>query len=299
MATFRGFDLQGHRGARGLKPENTLPAFEVALDCRVTSIETDIHLTRDGVPVLIHDPQLADGSMVARLELARLRSYRFDTNPNPAAFAEQNPSVTPLAQRYGLEHAIDPYAIPTLHDLFGFVAYYAGEPGQRVGKSDEQRAKAARLWFDLELKRIPSYPEAIGDGYTGDGPALLEKLIVQAIREAGVAERTTVRSFDHRCVRFLRQMEPALTGAILISETAPIDPGELARRADAQIYGPSLEFLDAEQMRSTRAAGVRVLPWTANQPEQWQRLLDLGVDGITTDYPDRLAAFLQKAGIAF
>jgi glycerophosphoryl diester phosphodiesterase len=294
-----GFDLQGHRGARGLKPENTLPSFEAALDCGVTSIETDVHLTRDGVPVLIHDPQLRNGVSVAALDLPGLRAFRFDRNPDPARFPGQDASVPSLTQQYGNAHGIDAYALPTLTDLFRFVTGYAGEAGRRAGKSDALRAKAAQLRFDLELKRVPGCPATIGDGYTGEGPALLEERVVQAVRDAGVAARTTVRSFDHRCVRFLRQLEPALTGAVLISDTAPIDPGELARRADAQLYGPSWEFLDAEQVRSAHAAGVRVLPWTVNRPEQWQWLLDLGVDGITTDYPDRLAEFLHNAGVAF
>src|SRR6516164_3109362 len=92
------FELQGHRGARGLKPENTLPGFEVAFDLGVTTVETDVHLTRDGVPVLMHDaavsarlcrrtrgstsPDPAAGPLVSRLALAELRGYRADRNPD-------------------------------------------------------------------------------------------------------------------------------------------------------------------------------------------------------------------------
>jgi glycerophosphoryl diester phosphodiesterase len=293
------FDLQGHRGARGLKPENTLPSFEAALDCGVSSIETDLHLTRDGIPVLLHDPHLLDGTPVAEIDLKALLHYRLDRNPNPAAFPEQEASVTPLASWYANEHGTDPYAAPTLSDLFRFVRDYAGEPGRQAGKSDDQRSKAARLIFDLELKRVPFYPQAIGDAYTGDGPALLEERVVEAIRVADMAARTRVRSFDHRCVRYLRQLEPAVTGVVLVGDTAPVDPGEMAIRADAQIYGPSWEFVDAGQVRSAHAAGVRVLPWTVNASEQWERLLSLGVDGITTDCPDRLATFLRGADVAF
>jgi glycerophosphoryl diester phosphodiesterase len=294
-----GFNLQGHRGARGLKPENTLPSFETAMDFGVSSIETDLHLSRDGVPVLLHDPRIADGRPVATLDLAELRRFRADRNPKPGAFPEQEASVPPLAHWYAAEQGIDPYAVPTLTDLFRFAVDYAGEPGRRAGKSEQQRGRAANLCFDLELKRVPFYPEAIGDGFTGDGPALLEQKTVEAVRAAGLTARTTVRSFDHRCVRFVCEMEPAITGAVLVSETAPIDPGALAGLANAAIYCPSWDFLDAGQVRSAHAAGVRVLPWTANDSEQWQRLLDWGVDGITTDYPNRLAAFLQAASVAY
>jgi glycerophosphoryl diester phosphodiesterase len=293
------FNLQGHRGARGLKPENTLPSFEAALDCGVTSIETDLHLTRDGIPVLTHDPRLADGTPVASLTLAELRRHRFDRNPYPALFPTQESSVPPLSQWFAEKTCVDPYAAPTLAELIRFVTDYADEPGRRVGKTDGLRARASQLVFDLELKRLPFYPEAIGDAYTGDGPALLEERVVEAIRPAGVAGRTTVRSFDHRCVRCLRQLEPAVTGAVLVAETVPVDPGEVAVRADARIYCPSWHTVDAQQVRAAHAAGVQVLPWTVNDPEQWQRLLAWEVDGITTDYPDRLASFLAAAGVAF
>jgi glycerophosphoryl diester phosphodiesterase len=81
---------------------------------------------------------------------------------------------------------------------------------------------------------------------------------------------------------------------VLISETAPIDPTELVRQAEAQMYCPSYQFLDREQVKRVQGAGYRVLPWTVNDPEHWERLLEWGVDGITTDFPDRLAARLER-----
>ena len=80
---------------------------------------------------------------------------------------------------------------------------------------------------------------------------------------------------------------------VLVAGTAPVDPVVVARQADATIYCPDYTFLDATQVRMLRAANVRVLPWTVNQPEDWTRLLKWGVDGITTDYPDRLAKFVE------
>jgi glycerophosphoryl diester phosphodiesterase len=309
------FELQGHRGARGLKPENTLPSFEVALDLGVTSIETDLHLTRDGVPVLVHDSclseafcrvvndktpfSLAEYPLLSALTLADLRRCRVDRNPDARRFPRQDPSVTPLAQRFADQHGFDPYTPPTLADLFAFAVAYAGQAGIAAGKSDAQRERAARLRFDLELKRVPFHPRLINDEYTGEAPARLEQQILAAVRAAHVVQRTTVRSFDHRCVRFLRQLEPALTGAVLMANTAPISPAELARSAEAGVYCPRFEFLDAAQVHEAHAAGVKVLPWTVNEPNDWQSLIDWGVDGITTDYPDRLGTWLGERGIAF
>ena len=151
----------------------------------------------------------------------------------------------------------------------------------------------------MELKRVPFYPHLIGDAFDTAKPGRLEEQVIQQIRDAGMIERTIVRSFDHRCVRAVRQLEPRLTTAVLIAETAPVAPAQLARQANAQIYCPDYRFLDQTQVRQLHAEGIRVLPWTANKPSHWQPLLDLGVDGITTDYPDRLAAFLRERSIPF
>jgi glycerophosphoryl diester phosphodiesterase len=311
----RRFNLQGHRGGRALHPENTLPSFEAALDAGVCSIETDVHLTRDGVAVLCHDPLLCDPPctllrpgpaaasaappMVSRLTLADLRGYRADGNPDSRRFPEQSAAVTPLAGWFAPQHGLHPYGIPTLAELLQFAAAYAGEPGARAGKSEVQRQRARMVGFDLELKRVPFHPETINDRYDGATPGSLEEAIVEAVRRADVVARATVRSFDHRCVRLLRQMEPGLTGAVLIAETAPVAPAELVEKADAQVYCPGYLFLDEAIVRQVREAGARVLPWTVNEPQHWQRLLDWGVDGITTDVPDRLARYLEERGIAF
>ncbi len=309
------FDLQGHRGARGLKPENTLPAFETAFDLGVTSIETDIQLTRDGVPILYHDAQISERlcrllprstapdptnhPLVSSLTLSQLRSYKADVNPDPKRFPQQEAMITPLARLYADRERIDPYALPALTDLFAFAQAYAGEMGAQAGKTDEQRRQAHQMRFDLELKRVPFHASATGDDFDGSTPGLLEQRLLDVVRAAGVVERTQVRSFDHRSVRTLRRMEPKLTAAVLIAETAPVAPAQLAQLADAQVYAPDYQFLDPAQVRQIHAVGVRVVPWTINETDDWLRLLDWGVDGITTDYPDRLAALLRARGIAW
>jgi glycerophosphoryl diester phosphodiesterase len=300
------FDLQGHRGARGLKPENTLPSFETAFDIGVTSVETDLHLTADGVVVLLHDPcisekiyrrQSADvpdpseGQLVKNLSLAQIRRYRGDKNPDPARFPDQDARETPLAVWFAGGGGIDPYGIPTLADLLAFAEAYAGEPGNRAGKTREQQARARQIRFDLEIKRVPFHPQWQDDA--------LERQLIQDVQSAAMMDRATVRSFDHRSVRAVHSLEPALTTEALVAGTAPVEPVRLATAAGAQIYCPDFQFLDEEHVQELHAAGIRVLPWTVNDPADWSRLLDWGVDGITTDYPDRLARFLQQRNIEF
>jgi glycerophosphoryl diester phosphodiesterase len=309
------FDLEGHRGARGLRPENTLSSFELALDLGVTSVETDVRLTADGVAVLYHDPRLSArvcrplgsdsaGLLAARppvrsLTLAELRRYAADQNPRPRRFPRQEAVVSPLARLFAGERGMDAYAVPTLADLFSFVDAYAGEPGRRAGKPDRQRVRARGLWLDLELKRVPFRLEHAGDVDAGGEPGDLVGEVVEAVRAARLVRRVSVRSFDHRALLEVRSLEPRLATAALVAGNAPVSPAQLARQAEAQAYAPDFEFLDQRQVRDLHDAGIRVVPWTANRRRDWDRLLDWGVDGITTDFPDRLAAVLQERGLTY
>ncbi len=309
------FELQGHRGARGLKPENTLPSFEVAFDLGVSSIETDLHLTRDGVVLVTHEPcvspllcrplnpkdtpEPSPELLVSQLTLAQLRRFRADRNPEPDCYPEQDSGVTPLARLFAQERGIDPLTFPTLAELFAFAQAYVGQLGTAAGKLAAQQTRVSRLRFDLELKRVPFHPEIIGDSFDGTGTGLFEEKLLEVVHKADVAPRTTVRSFDHRSVRVLRQREPRLTGAVLVTGTTPVSPVDLVQAADAQLYCPEYQCLDEAQVRQLHRAGVRVLPWTVNTLADAGMLLEWGVDGLTTDYPNRLAAWLSSRQVDF
>jgi glycerophosphoryl diester phosphodiesterase len=204
-----------------------------------------------------------------------------------------------LARWFAHHYDIDPYTTPTLAEVFLFAAAYVGEAGAAAGKTPEQRERGRALVFDLELKRVPYHPEVIGDEFDGEAPGLLERRVIEAARDARMTDHTAVRSFDHRAVRALRRLEPRMAGGVLVAETAPTDPQDLAQLADAGTYCPEYRFLDAAQVRRCHIDGVRVVPWVVNDEADWLRLLDWGVDGITTDYPDRLAELLQSRGIEF
>jgi glycerophosphoryl diester phosphodiesterase len=310
------FNLQGHRGARGHKPGNTLPSFEVALDAGVTSIETDLHLTGDGHVIVIHDAKITERQcrllspgaaqdpaphpLVSTLTRADLTQYVADVNADPAQFPDQDALATPAATRFAklyLEN--NPFALPTLDDLFVFVKEYADQLGKESGKTNNKRVRAKQVIFDLELKRVPGRPERIGDAFDGQSVALLEERVLECIRRHGVVDRTVIRSFDHRSIRAIREREPRLRTAALLANTAPVNPAEVVQRAGASIYCLDVNFLDELQVRQLHASGIAVLPWTVNDPNDWERLLSWGVDGITTDYPDRLAALLRSRGIPF
>jgi glycerophosphoryl diester phosphodiesterase len=125
-------------------------------------------------------------------------------------------------------------------------------------------------------------------------PEPLEIRTMELLQSERVIDRTVLRSFDHRSLRALRLLEPAVTTAVLVARTAPVEPAQLAINAGAQIYCPDFEFLDERQVQQLHAAQLRVIPWTVNEPEACSRLTDWGVDGVTTDFPNRLTDWRQK-----
>lgn len=292
--------VQAHRGARSSRPENTLPAFETALDLGVDSIETDLHLTRDGVVVVFHDDAISarlcrpqPGEVLPRgpqarlhnLTLAQLRTCTADailtTHPRQAI------PPSPVAQAFLSARGLSLYMIPTLGDLLDFLTAYEGQAGHQAGKTPEQQEKARRTRLDLELK---------GDPWQTDQtlPGVLERETAAAIGQAGWVKRVCIRSFDHRRVWAFREIEPALRTGLLLAGTRVIDSVQLTRAAQAQEIYPDYQQVDASLVRAVREAGLSILPWTVNDPDAWERLADWGVDGITTDFPGELLAWLKE-----
>lgn len=298
------FDVQGHRGARGLKPENTLPAFEIALDLGVDTLELDLHLTADDVVVVWHDPVIdrskcaldpslgaptapdpdargVDESalMIRRLTFAQIQEYRCDRNPDPRLFPDQDRDATTLAG--------DRYQIISLDQLFQFVESYAISAQKTVA----QRQNASMARFNLETKRRPDNPDAIGDEFDGTTPGVFERAIVNLVQAHNLTNRVTIQSFDHRSLWAVGQIAPQIRLAALISEPTAVDA--LAAKGSA-ILSPRSTLVTPMLLAQAHAHGLKVIPWTVNEPEEMQRLITMGVDGLITDRPDLLLALEKK-----
>lgn len=294
-----GFDVQGHRGARGLKPESTLPAFETALDLGVTTLELDLHLTVDGVVVVWHDPRIDNdkcrldptatvdapdpdslihqGSklMISNLTYQQLRAYRCDRNPEPDRFPEQNAGPTALAG--------DDYRIVSLSDLFDFVDEYS----QSGSKSDAQRENAAVVHYNVETKRVPDEPKVINDGFDGTNPGPFEMAILELIEEKHLVDRVIVQSFDHRSLWAIRSINEDIRLAALIWPGLQAEISDVADKG-ANIWSPLAASVTSTVVKEAHEAGLTVLPWTVNEPDEMRKLIELGVDGIISDRPDLL-----------
>ena len=153
---------------------------------------------------------------------------------------------------------------------------YAADPR----KSDEQRANAGQLVLDLEIKNEP---------FEAPIPATMVNRVADLIDESGMRTRCRVRSFDHRIVKQMGELLPKLRTGVLITGTVPVDQVEMVLAANAAFYCPDYRILEKSQVKLMHEEGIRVLPWTVNEPWEWQHLLDWDVDGITTDDPAALA----------
>jgi len=152
------------------------------------------------------------------------------------------------------------------------------------------RGKRSAVWFNIETKIPADHPE-----WTVP-PERFAALVLEVVRRQGVESRTILQSFDYRSLRAMKRLAPKLRLAAL-DEEGQQDFVALARSAEADIISPRWDLVTSEKVRAARAAGLQVVPWTANTPEQWRRLIDAGVDAIITDDPEALIAFLKARGL--
>lgn len=293
------FDLQGHRGARGLAPENTLPAFRKALELGVNTLECDMGITRDGVVVVHHDLWLNPdttrgpdgqwltqrGPAISELTYAELQRYDVGRLKPGTEYAKAFPDQVP----------VDGTRVPRLADLFELV----------------RQSGNTQMQFDCETKLSPSDPNATLP------PLEFSRRVIQEIRKAGMEKRTMVQSFDWRTLQVVQKEAPEIRTLYLSS------PRTLARAADGgpspwlagfdldrhghsvpqavhaaggKLWAPNQTYLTPENRAQAKALGVRVIPWTVNEPAMINKLLDMDVDGIISDRPDWVQAELRRRG---
>lgn len=285
------FELQGHRGARGLFPENTVEGFVAAEALGVDAVELDIAVTADGVAVVFHDVALhgdivrgpdgawlaGEGPLLRSLTLAELLRYDVGRLRPGSRYAAAYPQQV----------ARDGASVPPLQAVFA-------------------ATRAVRI--DAELKTLADHPDATVS------PAEMAEKVLVAAAACGALGRLDVRSFDWRGVRHARAKHPGLpvtflTDAQTVAKAAlwwdgptPADHGGSVPRAVAAegagvCWAPAHRDLSEVQVQEARSLGLRVVPWTVNDPADMTRLIAWGVDGICTDRPDLARQVMVRAGL--
>lgn len=279
-------EVQGHRGARGMYPENSLPAFESAILDGVDTLELDVLGTKEGELIIYHDyflnPKLStylDGRpitedlLICSLPLGEIKKIDCGRQTNPD-FPKQIP--VPGAK------------IPALIELF-----------QLISTSDYPNAKTVRL--NLEIKSEPTHPE-----FTLKTDVVAKK-IISLVQEYGLKKRVYYSSFDPDVLLEIKKIDPEATLALLVDQESLekirfIDPdatieliGNLATRLGVSIISPEhIHLQERDHVRSLQTLGLKVVTWTVNDPIRWQELIEMGVEGIITDYPQDLISFLNQ-----
>jgi len=274
----RVIDLQGHRGARGLLPENTIPAFQLAMEIGVTTLEMDVAINAEGHVVLSHEPWMSakicvhpDGRNVTEDVEKDLRIYAM-SDAEVAGFdcgSRGHPDF-PRQQ-------IMPLSKPLLDDVLQAVAVRPTASGQ------------TQVRFNIEIKSRP-------EGDRVFHPEVMEfaHILYGVLDQYNVLERTTVQSFDPRALEAIHSIDPQLSTALLISGQYILEQNLARLSFRPEIYSPDYTLVDVELIRAAHARNIKVIPWTINDADAMRELLDWGVDGLITDYPDLAVEVLSE-----
>ena len=301
------FDLQGHRGARGLAPENTLPAFAKAMEIGVTTLELDTAVTRDGVIVVAHDRRLNP-------EITRDQNGIWIKAPPPAVFDMNAADLrsfdvgridphSAYRRRFPHQQGMDGVSMPLLAEVFALV--------RAIGNN--------RMRFNIETKLSPLHP------LESPSPEMFASLLLETVRAADLMDRVSIQSFDWRTLRCVRERAPEVAVSYLSSQQSPgatISPGAKSPWTDgiewlahgsvprmiaaaatrtpassALTWSPHFADLTPELIEQSHELGMAVLPWTPNSIEEISLVISLGVDGLITDYPDRARQCMAQAGL--
>lgn len=263
--------VHGHRGSRGTMPENTLPAFTEALKAGVDVLELDLGVTKDGVVVVSHEPNVTPerclGPGGAKLEkplplrsltLEELKKYDCGTLTNP---------------KFPRQTAVPGTPMPTLEEVFTLV---------RASKLPA----AGKVEFNIETKIFPYEPEL------SPTPEEFAALVVREVKRNAMGPRVMVQSFDSRTLKQVKALAPEIrTSQLTYEELLDIVPALQAALTD--IWSPNYKWITAESVKAAQKAGIPVAPWTINTPKEWDIAIAAGVDAIITDYPADLIAHLK------
>lgn len=273
------FDTQGHRGFTGRFPENSIPGFLGAIDTGVMTLEMDVVLSKDGNVVVSHDlvmlkslclaptgkPLKDDSKKLYNLRYANIIEYDCGSLGNPK-FPSQKKMKT--------------YK-PLLSEVFT--------------EADEYTAKnnLPEMRFNIEIKS-----SAAGDGVLHPKPSVYAETVLDIIKLYDAEERCTIQSFDLRILQYLQRTECEVPLALLVDNKLGVEKNVDLLGFDPDVYSCDYKLLTKDEMQVASSLGLDVVPWTVNEKADMERLIDWGVDGLISDFPDLLMKVAKAKGVA-
>lgn len=271
--SFPKFSAEAHRGGRGLMPENTIIAMQDAMRYpKVTTLEMDTHITKDNQVVVTHDDYLSPNFMLTPQgnEIPKSDAKKY-------AIYQMNYDVlktfdigTKIHSGFPQQKKIKTY-IPLLADLIDSV--------QKEIKLNNKK----QLFYNIETKC-----DVAGDGITNPTPEVFVKLLMEVIEQKKIASYVVIQSFDKRTIQIINKKYPHIKTSFLVDNKKTYDENMADLGFKPFIFSPNYKMITPELVKKAHADGIKVIPWTVNNPKEISRLKDLNVDGIITDYPNLL-----------
>lgn len=274
--------VHGHRGSRATRPENTIPAFEYAIQHGADVLELDLAVTKDNVLVVSHNP--------------------FITPDYPGERVCTGPAVPPRTAIHTLTLAELKQFDCGAKTLAAFPKQQA-VPGTKIPTFEEvlDLAPQGKFDFNVETKIFPNHPELT------PSPEQFVKMIDDAVKRHHLQSRVILQSFDFRTLIAMKKLDPSIRLSALVGEAkydslmgitdSNKDFVAIGKNTGAQIISPAFQLVTPEKVAAAHAAGLQVIPYTADTPEQWQQLADAKVDAIITDDPEALLAWLRARNL--
>jgi len=270
----QNFDLQGHRGARGLLPENSIPAFIRALDIGVTTLELDVVITGDGKVVVSHEPWMnpsicldPDGQIIKKEKGKELNIYQM-TYEEVKAYD---------CGSLGNSRFPDQIKLSTYKPLLSEVI-------QKVEDHIQNKTKF-KVNYNIEIKSTESLEEL----YQPKSSQFSE-LVYDVIDSAISWDRVTIQSFDMHILQYMNSNHSDITLALLVENIKGIDSNLEKLGFKPSIYSPHFKLINEKDLTRLHSMGIKLIPWTVNEKKDMAQLKEWGVDGLITDYPDRAAS---------
>ncbi len=265
------FDIEGHRGCRGLMPENTIPAMLYALELGVTTLEMDISFSKDKKALLSHEPFFnheittkPDGSFIEEKEEKNYNMYlmTYDSIKKYDVGLKPHPRFAQQQKKKAVK--------PLLSDLFKAVKQYM------------KTAKRAFPFFNIETKTLPAT-----DNIYHPAPAEFVDLLLKEILDAQMENYVIIQSFDYRTLKYLHKKYSKIKTALLVDEGEQI-PVPLSRDLGflPNILSPHFSFVNTQMVEQLHFHNIKIIPWTVNNKVEITQLKSMGVDGIISDYPN-------------
>ena len=272
LESLKVFDKQGHRGCRGLMPENTIPAMLRALDLGVTTLEMDVVITKDKKVILSHEQWFGK---------------EITTKPNGEYFGEREERTYNIywmtyEQTKTFDVGMKPHPRFPQQQKIKVIKPLLADVIDSVNK-DMMTRRRPFPYYNIETKSNPAF-----DGVFQPKPGEFIELLMAVIKEKQIEDQVIIQSFDFRTLQYLHQHYPAIKTAMLIEDfdKRSLDEQVRALGFTPTIYSPAYQLVNEKLLKNCHQQNMKVIPWTVNDKAKLEELKKMGVDGIITDYPN-------------